>query len=216
MSWCFRIVPASRRRFRLRPKGMRGRRPHSLLALAERGVRIRTRALITTLAARLLLGDLFLHGIGGAKYDHVTDRLIADFFGLEPPGYMVVSGTLHLPVTHQPARGDDLLQLRHRIRELEFHPEQFVGQSSETGSTPPAARPIGSLKSAVGLPPKRRRRPREIGVVPFAVPTRRCSRSSSLCGVNGPPKPTNSLKNSAAKPFWPRGNTASCCTRSCS
>ena len=106
-----------------------------LLALAERGVRIRTRALITTLAARVLLGDLFLHGIGGAKYDHVTDRLIADFFGLEPPGYMVVSGTLHLPVSHQPARSDDLLQLKHRIRELEFHPEQFVGQSSETGST---------------------------------------------------------------------------------
>src|SRR5207253_1004951 len=44
-----------------------------LLALEERGIRIRTRALITTLAARLLLGDLFLHGIGGAKYDQVTD-----------------------------------------------------------------------------------------------------------------------------------------------
>ncbi len=100
-----------------------------LLALAERGIRIRTRALITTLAARLLLGDLFLHGIGGAKYDQVTDRLIADFFGLEPPGYMVVSGTLHLPISHEPARSADLLQLRQRIRELEFHPERFVEQN---------------------------------------------------------------------------------------
>ncbi len=99
-----------------------------LLALAERGIRIRTRALITTMAARLLLGDLFLHGIGGANYDQVTDRLIADFFGLQPPGYMVASGTLHLPVSHQPARDDDLLQLRQRIRELEFHPERFVEQ----------------------------------------------------------------------------------------
>ncbi len=100
-----------------------------LLALAERGIRIRTRALITTLAARLLLGDLFLHGIGGAKYDQVTDRLIADFFGLEPLGYMVVSGTLHLPISHEPARSADLLQLRQRIRELEFHPERFVEQN---------------------------------------------------------------------------------------
>lgn len=109
-----------------------------LFALAQRGVRIRTRALITTLAARLLLGDLFLHGIGGAKYDHVTDRLIADFFGLEPPGYMVVSGTLHLPVTHEPARSDDLLRLRQRIRESEFHPEQFINQ------LPQASAAVGS------------------------------------------------------------------------
>lgn len=97
-----------------------------LLALAQRGIRIRTRALVTTLAARLLLGDLFLHGIGGAKYDHVTDRLITDFFGLQPPGYMAVSGTLHLPVSQPAAHGDDLLQLRQRIRDLEFHPERFV------------------------------------------------------------------------------------------
>ena len=47
----------------------------------SRGVKIRSRALITTLWARLVLGDLFLHGIGGAKYDQVTDLLIERFSG---------------------------------------------------------------------------------------------------------------------------------------
>ncbi len=39
----------------------------------QRRIKLRTRALITTLWARLALGDLFLHGIGGAKYDQLTD-----------------------------------------------------------------------------------------------------------------------------------------------
>ena len=61
-------------------------------------LKIRSRALITTLWARLVLGDLFLHGIGGAKYDQLTDLLIERFFGLTPPGFMVLSATLHLPI----------------------------------------------------------------------------------------------------------------------
>ena len=35
------------------------------------GIRLRTRALTTTMYARFLIGDLFVHGIGGAKYDEL-------------------------------------------------------------------------------------------------------------------------------------------------
>jgi hypothetical protein len=97
-----------------------------LIELGQRGIRIRTRALITTLAARVLLGDLFMHGIGGAKYDQVTDRLICRFFGLEPLGYMVVSGTLRLPISRPSVSPEDLRLVQHRLRELEFHPEVFL------------------------------------------------------------------------------------------
>src|SRR5690606_34281182 len=38
----------------------------ALRELTGRGVRLRTRALTTTLFARLCLSDLFIHGIGGA------------------------------------------------------------------------------------------------------------------------------------------------------
>ena len=63
------------------------------MAWARQGVKIRSRALVTTLWARLALSDLFLHGIGGAKYDQVTDRLIESFFDLAPPAIMVLSAT---------------------------------------------------------------------------------------------------------------------------
>ena len=78
-----------------------------LMAWSRQGVKIRSRALITTLWARLALSDLFLHGIGGAKYDQVTDRLIETFFGLAPPGIMVLSATLYLPRAPGPGRRPD-------------------------------------------------------------------------------------------------------------
>jgi hypothetical protein len=97
-----------------------------LQELARRGVRLRTRALVTTMLARVLLGDLFLHGIGGAKYDQMTDVLIERFFGLDPPGYMVVSGTLRLPIEHPRGAAAELGRARQSLRELTYHPERFV------------------------------------------------------------------------------------------
>src|SRR5207244_11160094 len=57
---------------------------------------LRPRALTLTLFARVCLGDFFIHGIGGGKYDEVTDVIIRDYFGLDPPAYQVLSATLHL------------------------------------------------------------------------------------------------------------------------
>jgi hypothetical protein len=97
-----------------------------VVELTERGIKIRSRALITTLWARLVLGDLFLHGIGGAKYDQVTDALIARFFGLQPPRFMVVSSTLYLPIPHRKTTADDLHRVQQQLRELTFHPELYL------------------------------------------------------------------------------------------
>jgi hypothetical protein len=109
-----------------------------LLELSFRGIKIRSRALMTTLWARLALGDLFLHGIGGAKYDQVTDALMERFFGLRPPGIMVLSATVHLPVDRAPAPTDDESTIGRLLRELEFHPERWLsGAPRELGD--PAA-----------------------------------------------------------------------------
>jgi hypothetical protein len=109
------------------PEGSAAAAIEQLAALATRGIHLRTRALITTLAARLLLGDLFMHGIGGAKYDQLTDQIIARFFGLEPPGYLCVSGTLRLPLAAASRPADQAVsKLRRCIRELQFHPERFI------------------------------------------------------------------------------------------
>jgi hypothetical protein len=123
---------------RLSPESETDAAVAQLAALADRGIHLGSRALLTTLVARVLLGDLFLHGIGGAKYDRLTDMMIQRFFCLPPPVFLVVSGTLHLPIAHEPVTTDDLRAVRHRLRELEFHPEVFLD------ARPQSDRPNGS------------------------------------------------------------------------
>ena len=97
-----------------------------LMTWSRQGVKIRSRALITTLWARLALSDLFLHGIGGAKYDRVTDRLIETFFGFAPPSIMALSATLYLPVQRPQVGKRDLSNIRRQLRELSYHPEKYL------------------------------------------------------------------------------------------
>ena len=65
--------------------------------LRRHDLRIAPRALSLTVFLRLLVCDLFVHGIGGGHYDRVTDRLIRDYFGIEPPGFAVATATLYHP-----------------------------------------------------------------------------------------------------------------------
>ncbi len=59
--------------------------------------KIRPRALLTTMYLRLVLSDLFLHGIGGGKYDQLGDAISQSFFEITPPQFMVMSATVRLP-----------------------------------------------------------------------------------------------------------------------
>jgi hypothetical protein len=93
------------------------------------GIKLRSRALITTLFTRLVVADLFIHGIGGAKYDEATDAISRQFFGVTPPAFAVMSGTLRLPIPHRMGQADDTRQLRGELRELTFHPERRLAAS---------------------------------------------------------------------------------------
>jgi hypothetical protein len=115
----------------LSPEAEAHRAADQLAELAARGVRLRTRALITTLFARLFLGDLFMHGIGGAKYDQVTDSLIERFFGLKPPGYMTLTATLRLPIAREDITPDEARRVEGELRELTYHPERHLDASAD-------------------------------------------------------------------------------------
>ena len=65
--------------------------------LTENGIRISPRALTLTCFLRLFLADQFVHGIGGARYDGVTDRIIEKWIGLPAPAYSVTTATLLFP-----------------------------------------------------------------------------------------------------------------------
>jgi len=80
-------------------------------------IRIRPKALITTMYARLVLSDLFIHGIGGAKYDEVTDAIIRRFFNIEPPGYVTATATVRLPLERPKVTPEDLTTLDQKYRD---------------------------------------------------------------------------------------------------
>jgi hypothetical protein len=101
-----------------------------LADLAKRGVKIRTRALATTLFARLLLADVFVHGIGGAKYDQITDVLLSEFIGVTPTAFMVATATLRLPIPHARTTLADLREMDEKLRRLAYQPERFVNEFS--------------------------------------------------------------------------------------
>lgn len=103
-----------------------------LLELARQGVKLRPRALVTTMYARLCLSDLFLHGIGGAKYDQVTDAIIARFFQLGAPRFLTVTATFRLPGEESLPSDDDLAQIDHRLRAIEYHPETLLAVGSNS------------------------------------------------------------------------------------
>ncbi len=88
------------------------------------GWRLRPRALTLTIWARLLLADLFIHGIGGAKYDRITDAIIADYYGLTPPAMACVSATLQMDLPHGGMTNESVLRLRHALRDLEHNPQR--------------------------------------------------------------------------------------------
>ena len=97
-----------------------------LQQLEAQGIRFRTRALTTTLFSRLCFADLFVHGIGGAKYDQMTDRITCRFFGLTSPDFLTMSATLLLPLPDLAAHPADAARLQRQLRELDYNSDRHL------------------------------------------------------------------------------------------
>jgi hypothetical protein len=108
--------------------------------LESEGFKIRSRALTNTLFARLFLSDLFIHGIGGAKYDELTDEITRRFYRFEPPEYLVLSATLWLPLPAFAVDADRCHGLAHKLRDIHYNPQRHFGPALR--SDPEAARLI--------------------------------------------------------------------------
>ena len=100
--------------------------------LSDAGIAIRPRALSTTMFCRLLMSDIFIHGVGGAKYDQLTDAICQSFFGYRLPEFLTVSATFRLPTAIPLVTKADVTQLKTRRREFNFHPERFLNTESLT------------------------------------------------------------------------------------
>lgn len=131
--------------------------------LAQAGIKLRSRALTTTLFARLFLGDVFAHGIGGAKYDEITDALIQGFYGVEPPEYLVLSATLLLPFPAYGARPEDVRRQAWRLRDLWWNPQRHAALNGKLA--PLAAEKQRLARSVPESAPERRERFRQLRAV---------------------------------------------------
>ncbi|MGY8767226.1 MAG: hypothetical protein ACKVH8_02185 [Pirellulales bacterium] len=103
-------------------------------ALAKKGISLRPRALMTTMFSRIFLSDLFVHGIGGAKYDQLTDTIIERFFGFSAPSFATATATLHLPLQKRRMDTSQTVSLQRQLRDLRFNPDRLLeidGLSSE-------------------------------------------------------------------------------------
>src|SRR3989337_2691111 len=105
-----------------------------LKVLMEAGIKIRPRAITTTMFSRLFFSDVFIHGIGGAKYDTITDEIIKEFFGIDPPGFVTISATLFLPLDTYDVDEGTPYELQRIMHDMRYNPERYA--SKETRSNP--------------------------------------------------------------------------------
>jgi len=87
---------------------------------------VRPRALALTAFARLVVSDLFIHGIGGGRYDRATDAVVKAFYGVSPPAYATVTATLHLPFPAGAPLQDERHRLQRLLLDLQHNPDRFL------------------------------------------------------------------------------------------
>lgn len=101
---------------------------------SDGSVCIRPRALMTTMFSRLFASDLFLHGIGGSKYDQLNDHIMQQFWNVTPPKYLTLTATMKLPIDFENVTGETISNTRVKIRQLDFQPERFIDRETAGSS----------------------------------------------------------------------------------
>jgi len=101
-----------------------------LAAARDRGWKLRPRALAMTLFVRLALADLFIHGLGGALYDKITDVFAERLFNVRLPALAVATATVLLPHAPAPLAPRDLASAQYAIRDWRYNPDRCLGPAA--------------------------------------------------------------------------------------
>ena len=90
------------------------------------GWRLRPRALTLSAFIRLFVSDLFVHGIGGARYDEMTEDFIRRFMDVQLPPACCVTATLRLPLPRFGVDRRTLAVARRARRDIHFNPQSHL------------------------------------------------------------------------------------------
>jgi hypothetical protein len=99
-------------------------------ALGESGLRVVPRAVALTMFERLCVADLFVHGVGGSRYEAITDRVIERWLGITPPPFAVVSLTMRLPVTSATQIDRRISELRQALHVAKHNPDRLLAYAA--------------------------------------------------------------------------------------
>lgn len=86
------------------------------------------RALALMLFARMFLADLFIHGVGGGRYDRVTDGVARRYYRADPAPFVVASMTMYLPLGAHVVSEEEIADIRQRLNRLEHNPDAMLGE----------------------------------------------------------------------------------------
>ena len=101
--------------------------PASAVAtLLASGAQLAPKALALTLFVRAFVCDLFIHGVGGGGYDHVTDGVLRGYYGVEPPAFVVASMTMYLPLGAHVVTDDEVSAALAKLNRLQHNPDAML------------------------------------------------------------------------------------------
>ncbi|HEY5506562.1 MAG TPA: hypothetical protein VIK83_03630, partial [Coriobacteriia bacterium] len=104
-----------------------GRDPaYAVDAILSSGVRLAPKALALTLFTRMFVADVFIHGVGGGRYDQVTDDVARRYFGVEPPPFVVASLTVYLPLGAHVVSDEEIEEAAMALNRLTHNPDQML------------------------------------------------------------------------------------------
>ncbi len=90
------------------------------------GLSLAPKALALTLFTRLLVADLFIHGVGGGRYDQVTEDVFRRYLGIEPTPMVVASMTVYLPLGARIVRDEEVEAATMALNRLQHNPDQML------------------------------------------------------------------------------------------
>jgi hypothetical protein len=103
------------------------------------------------------VADLFIHGVGGGRYDQVTDDVFRRYLGVEPPPFVVASMTMYLPLGAHEVKDEEIEALSMALNRLRHNPDQMLDEvefeaGEERAHAAALAREKGELVVAIAAP----------------------------------------------------------------
>lgn len=86
------------------------------------------RGALITAFLRLLFSDLFVHGVGGARYDQFTDEFIRTWWNCEPPAFTLATAS-RFAFPEQKQQIERIQSLKMNMRDMQFNPQRHFDQN---------------------------------------------------------------------------------------